>query len=176
LAQKAAIEALRNSSVVIFCVDISKSDWSEDAAVRKRVEPKITVPVATKCDLVPAQFLPDRLVALNETFGTDFLPTSVQTGVGIELLRRIIDGKLTEKFNVPQTGGVALTARHRKAVTETIGQIGESVNELNAGNDEVAAMTLRAAYQALSDIEQPGAVHIDEQILGQIFSRFCIGK
>jgi tRNA modification GTPase len=176
LAQRAAIEALRNSSVVIFCIDISKSDWSEDAAVRKHIEPKILLPVATKCDLIPDQFLPDRLAVLKETFGADFLPTSSQTGIGIDLLRRTIDGKLTEKFGVPLTGGVALTARHRKAVAEAIGQISESMDELSTGNDEVAAMMLRAAYQALSDIEQPGAAHIDEQILGQIFSRFCIGK
>jgi tRNA modification GTPase len=176
LAQQAAIEALRNSSVVIFCVDISKSEWSEDAAVRKHIETKILVPVATKCDLIPDQFLPDRLAASNKTFGTDFLPTSAQTGAGIELLRRTIDGKLTEKFDVPQTGGVALTARHRNAVTEAIGQIAESMDELGAGHDEVAAMMLRAAYKTVSDIEQPAAAHIDEQILGQIFSRFCIGK
>ncbi|MHC4440901.1 MAG: hypothetical protein ACYS3S_26425 [Planctomycetota bacterium] len=47
---------------------------------------------------------------------------------------------------------------------------------MNAGNDEVVVIMLRAAYQAVSDIEQPGTAQIDEQILGQIFSRFCIGK
>jgi tRNA modification GTPase len=183
LAQRAAIEALRNSSVVIFCADISKTEWSVDAAVRKLIEPKIfstgrltVVPVATKCDLIPDQFLPNCLAALNETFGINFLPTSAQTGAGIEILRQTIDGKLTHKYEVPRTSGVALTARHRKAVTEAIGQISESVNELSAGNDEVVVMMLRAAYQAVSDIEQPGASHIDEQILGQIFSRFCVGK
>jgi tRNA modification GTPase len=176
LAQQAAIEALRNSSVVIFCVDISKSEWSEDTAIRKLINPKIFMPIATKCDLIQDQFLLDLLTALNKTFSADFLPTSAQTGVGIELLRQTIDGKLTEKFNVPQTGGVALTARHRKAVTEAIRQITESMDELSAGHDEVAAMMLRSAYQTLSDIEQPGAAHIDEQILRQIFSRFCIGK
>ena len=176
LAQQAAIEALRNSTVVILCADVSKTEWSEDAAIRKLIEPKFLVPVATKCDLIPDHFLPDRLAALNESFSTDFLPTSAQSGAGIELLRQTIDGKLTEKFDVPRAGGVALTARHRKAVTEAIGQIGESVDELNAGNDEIAAMILRAAYQAVSDIEQPAAAHIEEQILGQIFSRFCIGK
>jgi tRNA modification GTPase len=176
LAQQAAIEALRNSSVVIFCTDISKTDWSEDTAIRKLIEPKILVPVATKCDLIPDKFLPEQLATLNEIFGTDFLLASAQTGAGIEMLCQTIDGKLTEKFEVPQTGGVALTARHRKAVTEAIGQISESVDELNAGNDEVAVMMLRATYQAVSEIEQPGASHIDEQILGRIFSRFCIGK
>jgi len=176
LAQQAAIEALRNSSVVIFCADISKSECSEDAAILKLIEPKFLVPVVTKCDLIPEKSLPNRLAGLNEIFNTDFLPTSAQTGAGIELLRQTIDGKLTEKSDVPRAGSVALTARHRKAVTEAIVQIGESIEELNAGNDEVAAMMLRAAYQAVSDIEQPAAAHIDEQILGHIFSRFCIGK
>jgi len=176
LAQQAAIEALRNSNVVIFCADISKTEWSEDAAIRKLIEPKILVPVATKCDSLSEQILPDRLAALNQFFSTDFLPTSAQTGDGIELLRQTIDGKLTEKFEVPRAAPVALTARHRKAVTEAIGQISESVDEFVAGNDEVAAMMLRAAWQAVSDIEQPGAAHIEERILGQIFSRFCIGK
>jgi len=47
---------------------------------------------------------------------------------------------------------------------------------LKAGNDEVAAMMLRTAYNALSDIEQPRRAGVDEQILDRIFSRFCIGK
>ncbi|MBA7643276.1 tRNA modification GTPase MnmE [subsurface metagenome] len=69
--------------------------------------------------------------------------------------------------------GVALTARHRQAVTEAIENVSESINELKAGNDEVTAMMLRAAYQAVSDIERE---HVDEKILENIFSRFCIGK
>ena len=176
LAQQAAIEALRNSNVVIFCADISKNDWNQDAAILNLIEPKFLVPVATKCDLPSEQILFDRLAALNESFSTDFLPTSAQSGSGIELLLQTIDGKLTEKFDVQKTGGVALTARHRKAVTEAIDHISESIYELKTGNDEVAAMMLRAAYQAVSDIEQPATAHINEQILGHIFSRFCIGK
>ncbi len=176
LAQQAAIEALRNSNVVIFCADISKNDWEEDAAILNLIEARNLVPIATKCDLLSKQIPSESLAALSESFGTDLLPTSAQSGSGIELLRQAIDSKLTEKPDVPQTVGIALTARHRNTVTDAIGQISESIDELNAGNDEVAAMMLRAAYQAVSDIEQPGIAHIEEQILGQIFSRFCIGK
>ncbi|MHC4657314.1 MAG: hypothetical protein ACYS91_20185 [Planctomycetota bacterium] len=52
----------------------------------------------------------------------------------------------------------------------------EATNELKGGNDEVAAMMLRAAYRGLCDIEQPATWRADEQILERIFSRFCIGK
>jgi len=176
LAQQAAIEALRNSAVVIFCVDVSKPDWSEDAAVRKLIESKVLVPVATKCDLLGRDIPAGRLGELNGLFGTEFMPVSMVTDAGMELLRETIDGKLTEKFKAPPASMVALTARHRKTVTEAIENIGQSIRELNGGNDEVTAMLLRAAYQAVSDIEGAGGTHIDEQILEQIFGRFCIGK
>lgn len=193
LAQQAATEALRNSTIVLFCVDISKADWSDDAEIRKLIERRVcrahrfvragevwcaghTLHVATKCDLPAERVLAERLAALKELFGVDFLPTSAKTGAGMDLLRGAIDRKLTERFDVPRASAVALTARHKQAVTEAIAHVGEGVDELKAGNDEVAAMMLRAAYQAISDIEQPAAVRIDEQILGQIFNRFCIGK
>ncbi len=176
LAQQAAVEALRNSTVVMFCVDASKTDWSQDAGIRKFIEPKILLPVATKCDLVPQQILAERCAAMNELFGADFLPISAKTGAGMGPLRKAIDGKLTERFDVPRASAVALTARHKQMVTEAMAHVGEAADELKTGNDEVAAMMLRAAYQAVSDIEQPAAARIDEQILGQIFNRFCIGK
>jgi len=185
LAQQAAIEALRNSSVVVFCVDISKPDWSEDTAIRKLTEPEVLIPVAAKSDLLSEKVLAKRLAELNELFAAEFLPISAETGAGIELLRDTIDRKIIElalgsgmrdaRYEIRDTRyGLALTARHRQAVTDAIENVGESINELKAGNDEVTAMMLRAAYQAISDIESAG--RIDDEILERIFSHFCIGK
>jgi tRNA modification GTPase len=176
LAQQAAVEALRNSDVVIFCVDISKTEWSNDAAIRKLIEPKTLLTVATKCDLIREQILSERLAALNKLFDAHFMPLSAPTNMGIESLREIIDSQLTEQSKTPRTSGATLTARHRQAVTETANHISESIDAWKAGNDEIAALLLRAACQSISDIRQPIAAQIDEQILEQIFNRFCIGK
>ena len=207
LAQQAAIEALRNSSVVVFCIDISKTDYSEDIAIRKLIEGPCKagtqpnpgalrlIPVATKSDSLTENMVTSRLAELNELFDAEFIPTSAKTGRGVEQLRDAIDKKIIELALGPaesaessrggsrtaptlfsdtlQAGGLALTARHKQAVTEAIDNISESISELKAGNDEVTAMLLRAAYQAISNIEQET---IDEQILEKIFSRFCIGK
>ena len=176
LTQQAATEALRNTSIVIFCIDVSKTDYSEDVAIRELIEPKILITVATKSDLLTEDMLAVRVGQLNELFNADFLATSTMSGTGIELLREAIDRKLieTRKMSVEhQATSVALTARHRRAVIEAIENVGESIGELDAGNDEVTAMMLRAAYQSLSTIEQET---IDEKILERIFSRFCIGK
>ncbi|MHC4394941.1 MAG: tRNA modification GTPase [Planctomycetota bacterium] len=184
LAQAAAIESLKNSSVVVFCVDISKADWARDVAIRKLIGPEILIAVATKSDLLSEDMLTEKLAELGELFGADFIATSAAAGDGIELLLKTIDNKIIAKTTgsaKPQTQyairdtqyEIALTARHRQAVTEAIENISEAAGELKAGNDDVVAMLLRGAYQAVSNIE---AVHVDEQVLDNIFKRFCIGK
>jgi tRNA U34 5-carboxymethylaminomethyl modifying GTPase MnmE/TrmE len=181
LAQQAAIEALRNSSVVLFCADIAKADRREDTSIRTLVEPRVL-----KSDLLSEEILSNRVGELNELFGTEFLATSAETGRGIELLRKTIDRKILELTVGAVSGGqvpeqissVALTTRHRQAVTEAIENVIEATSELKEGNDEVTSMILRAAYRGLYDIESAtsGPDRADEQILEMIFSRFCIGK
>jgi len=197
LAQQAAIEALRNSSVVVFCVDVSKEDWFEDVAIRLLIKPEVIIAVATKTDLLSKEILANRFVELNKIFtpletqrqksltgfDAEFLPTSIVTGVGMEQLRDSIDGKLIElslgtrsEELSERTSEVALTARHKQAVTDAIENVSEAINELKDGSDEVTAMMLRTAYQSICDIESTTGGHVDEQILERIFSRFCIGK
>jgi tRNA modification GTPase len=181
LGHQAAIEALEKATAVVYCVDISKTDWAEDLAIRKLIKDGARViPIATKSDLLSEDMLAERITELNKLFAAEFLPTSAVTGVGLEQLRDTIDKKLIElvlggsrEGRSEIVSGVTLTTRHRQAVTEAIKNISESGKEIKAGNDEVAAMLMRAAYQSLSDIQQQP---LDEQILEKIFSRFCIGK
>ncbi|MHC4571402.1 MAG: tRNA modification GTPase [Planctomycetota bacterium] len=187
LAQHAANESLRKALAVVFCVDVSKDapvEWGEDIAIRKLIESEVWIAVATKSDLLSEDVLAKRLGQLGELFGVDFIATSAKDGTGVEQLKDVIDERIIElalggtrrdvKYETADARyGLALTARHKQAVTEAIASISESVDEVKAGNDEVAAMMLRAGYQALSNIEQQ---HIDEQILERIFHRFCIGK
>lgn len=186
LAQQRAVESLNHASVVVFCVDISKSEWNEDLAIRGFIKPEIFIPIATKADLVTKNLLKCKITELKALFGAYFLPLSVKSGLGMERLVNIIDEKILEFsfgnrdqeggqnfFESLQVSGPGLTIRHRQAVTEAIDNITESVAEIKAGNDEMAAMMMRTAYQSLSNIAKE---NIDEQILENIFGRFCIGK
>jgi len=169
LAQTAAIEALRNAMVVIFCVDITKSDLDEDLEIRQLVNPGKLIPVATKTDLSSEK----HISKLNSLFGFDFLPISAQTGIGIDNLKSQIAENIITLTSGQNKEGIALTSRHRQAITAATADMETAIDELKAGNDEVAAMMLRTAHNQLSNIEQH---NVDEQILDRIFSRFCIGK
>ena len=58
LAQQAAVEALKNSLLILYCVDLSKADFSEDIAIRKLFETeangKMIINIATKTDTTVA--------------------------------------------------------------------------------------------------------------------------
>jgi len=172
LAQESAIEALRNSAIVIFCVDISKDDWAEDLEIRKLINAKHILPVVTKCDLAENNNIPALLNKLQNMFKNDFLQVCANTNLGIKELLDRIDKQLCSQ-NLKPEGPLALVSRHKKAVTDAIKNISEAIEELNLDNDEVCAMSLRAAYREISQIEQH---NLDDQILNQIFSKFCIGK
>lgn len=186
LAQQAAVESLNGASIVVLCVDVSKADWAEDIVIRKLIKPQILIAVANKCDLLAEDALAKRLAVLGELLGADFLAVSAKTGEGLELLREKIDSEMIEAaiavptgesqsslFSAASESTIGLTSRHKQAVTDAIENITQAITEIKSGSDEVAAMMLRAGHQALSDIEQ---ANVDEQILENIFSRFCIGK
>jgi tRNA modification GTPase len=185
LAQQAAIEALQSCRAVLFCVDLTKPDWSEDIAVRTLIQPKDVICVATKSDLLRADELPEKLHALATAFNAEFLPVSATTSRRLDDLLDSIERSITgemmgtahpassRRHSEDAASSTVLVARHKQAIGEAMENVRQAVEEVARGNEEVAVTMLRAACQAISQIEQH---NIDEQVLDRIFSRFCIGK
>jgi tRNA modification GTPase len=183
LAQRSAMEALHRCSAVIFCVDATKLDTREDIAVRTLIQPKNILHVATKSDLVSAEELLKRTRELTWLFQAEFLPVSSKTGHGLAHLLGAIEKSIvagagghsppSERQTPDSVSSLALTARHKQVVTEAIESVHQAIAQVSRGNEEVAVMMIRAACQAISQIEHQS---IDEQVLDRIFSRFCIGK
>ena len=194
LTQYAAVEALQSCHAVLFCVDLAKPDWSEDIAVRALIEPKDVIHIATKADLLQSDELPGKLHALARAFHAEFLPVSAKMSRGLDSLLDAIETSIlgepvgtahatspdsgvpclrSRKHADEAAGGAVLIARHKQAIVEAMESVREAIEEVTRGNDEVAVTMIRAACQALCQIEQQP---LDEQVLDRIFSRFCIGK
>ena len=128
-----------------------------------RVERALDLRVLTKIDLLKGEVRADKNV----------YPTSIvsaKTGEGIEELKVRLD----ELAFGPRGGGVglALTARLGRALGEAIEALGRAHTGIEAGA-EVVAMELREALDALGGVL--GRMSPDD-LLGRIFSQFCIGK
>jgi tRNA modification GTPase len=99
------------------------------------------------------------------------LAVSAKSGAGLELLL----ARLTTMISTRMMGAeeaVVLRARHVAAVEKTIRFLNDAIRAEKMGL-EVMAEALREASRSLASLT--GRVDV-EDVLGQIFSEFCIGK
>ncbi len=125
----------------------------------------ITV-VRNKADITGEQ------IGLTQMKGHSLIRLSARTGEGVDLLRTHL--KQSMGFTSNTEGGFLARRRHLQAL-ETAAQhlINGHQQLVNVQAGELLAEELRLAQQALSEIT--GAFGSDD-LLGQIFSSFCIGK
>jgi tRNA modification GTPase len=178
LAQCAALESISHSHLTLFCVDLSKTDWTDDRKAYDLLPHVNILLIGTKYDaLSPSEgaVSPSRLTSC---FGQQVLPISVVSAHNIEMLRSKLDDLLAQStqahsINLDAPSNTSLlTERHKHDIQDVLSHLDNAMSSANNGQDEIVAMSLRAACQGLGEMEQP----LDEQILDHVFSRFCVGK
>ena len=152
------------ADVVLQLVDARAGVAAEDLAIARRLPADIEhLLVCNKCDLagLPAE--------RRSEGGRVSLTLSAKTGIGIDLLR----DELLRVAGWAGHGEDAILARgrHLEALAQAEEHLGRAAAELP--RLEFCAEELRLAQEALAAIT--GKFTADE-LLGEIFSRFCIGK
>ncbi len=106
--------------------------------------------------------------------GREAVRLSCSSGAGLEQLRTAIRAALDLGEADWGEHAVAINARHRDCLRRADASLAAAADLLAAGSaPELAAMELREAMEALGEI----AGKVDaEEVLGAIFSSFCIGK
>jgi tRNA modification GTPase len=167
-AQVALHQRLSRADLALLCFDSSQP--LSTAAIKDRLEWLCEWKVPAICVGTKA----DRSCDSGKPLGLDVMVSS-QQGVGLDTLRQRIAAKLAAHQREYQSDAMHFTAmrslRSLKQAHRTLEQA-ISLAEIGAGEELVAA-ELRMALDDLSSII--GEVHSDD-ILGEIFSRFCIGK
>ncbi|ACQ68587.1 tRNA uridine-5-carboxymethylaminomethyl(34) synthesis GTPase MnmE [Candidatus Williamhamiltonella defendens] len=158
---------------ILFIVDGSTSSektiyplWPEWEARLSRSRLPITL-IRNKSDITGED------VALTETEEGTFISLSARTGEGIDLLREHL--QQTMGFSGNMEGGFLARRRHLEALENAAQYLLSARQKWSSGNflSELLAEELRLAQQVLSEIT--GQVSSND-LLGIIFSSFCIGK
>lgn len=104
--------------------------------------------------------------------GSEDLSVSGKTGYGIDRLLERIAAILSERI---VGTGLIIRERHRVAIRSALSGLDRAADRVRTGigSDDLAAEDVLAAIRALDSII--GRIDV-EQVLGEIFASFCIGK
>jgi tRNA modification GTPase len=153
---------------VLFVIDAAE-DPGAGAFREERAQLPADVPVTlvfNKCDLAPGLPLADTVA------GPPRLHISALTGEGITELRAHLEGCVG--FQTVEGGAISARLRHLESLARARAHTEEAARQLTERRaGELVAEELRAAQLALGEIT--GEVTSDD-LLGRIFSSFCIGK
>ncbi len=193
LAQAVLTQTLANSDVWLICIEATQFDGDPATALqpfhrlREQHAPSaLPIVVCTQSDRLPADRLRGlqqaavegkwRICFTNGEFArTELVITSATTGVGIQQLKTVIRTVISGNCATDSTAFLHQTsARCGQCVLIAAEALSAAEDAARTcAGEEIVASELRLALDELGAII--GEVHT-EDILGEIFSRFCIGK
>jgi tRNA modification GTPase len=168
LAKKKGLEA----ELIIVVIDASNELDKDDIEVLERIGGKKAVIALNKSDIEPKITENDLIPYIHKD---KIVKTSAKLGTGIEELKDNIRELLTKEASRSEGNEIVLTElRHKLALERSTESLKSFLNAMRKGESpEFLALDLRVTLDSLGEIT--GEV-TTEDILGRIFSKFCIGK
>ncbi|NKI74653.1 tRNA uridine-5-carboxymethylaminomethyl(34) synthesis GTPase MnmE [Dickeya sp. CFBP 2040] len=166
-----AWQEIEQADRVLFMVDGTTTDAVEPAAIW----PEFMARLPSR---LPITVVRNKADVTGEPLGMDDVGTyslirlSARTGDGVDLLREHL--KQSMGFTSNTEGGFLARRRHLQALEQAAQHLQQGYEQLvGAYAGELLAEELRLAQQALSEIT---GEFTSDDLLGRIFSSFCIGK
>ncbi len=166
-----SLRAMADADAILLVVDLGRPPSTEDEDLRQRLRGLSCIVAMNKCDLAArwsdaekAGFAPD----------WPRLEVSAKTGEHLDALRRDILAHILGDSEAQRDGILITNLRHCRCLEDANQHLARAASALRTGlSEEFVLVDLHHALQRLGAITGETSV---EGLLGEIFSRFCIGK
>jgi len=156
--------AIEKADLVILLIDATRGEDAADREILAQLPAGLPcIKVMNKIDLQP------RLPEVDRTSGTKIVWLSARTGAGVDLLRHA----LLEVVGWQSHGEGLFMARERHVQALRQADTHLEHADRHQGQHDLFAEDLRQAQKAMEAIT---GEYSSDDLLGEIFSRFCIGK
>ncbi len=164
-------EAFNNADLIIFMADRSRVLDEEDFSILSHIGEKKAIVILNKTDLPKA---------FDETEIEKLLPkayiieASVANGEGIEELENVVEN-LVYGDEVKQSDSMMVTnVRHKNLLEEADSSLADAIEMAKACQPlELLEIDASRAYECLGAIIGEA---VEEDIINEVFARFCLGK
>ena len=169
---KKSLEMIAKSELLFAIFDISRPFDDEDRliidAIKESNAPKVAL--LNKSDLAPS-------FNENELIGFDrIIKISAKEGEGdaISTLAELVNQMFTDEKIVVGQDAIISSARQHAALTRCIDHIDAAIESLELGfAQDAASSDIERALGAISELDGRA---VSEEIVADIFSKFCVGK
>lgn len=164
-------EIAQNADLIIAIFDSSKELSKEDKEILKLIEGKKCIIILNKIDL-------NKVISPNneefKKFRDSIIEISALNNIGIDQLFDKIT-KLFELSEINVDNDLVITnLRHKNLITQAI----ESIDKTKSTIQENMPLDIIAVYikEILENLGSITGEYVTEEIIGEIFSKFCLGK
>ena len=174
IVEKIGVEKARQmaekADLILYVVDSSKPLDKNDEEIMELLQGRKSIIIYNKTDLTPVV----SSEALEEKTGKQVIPVSVVEETGIEKLETAIK-EMFFRGEISFNDEVYITnARHKTALEEAEKSLNMVMESIEAGMPEdFFSIDLMGAYESLGKIMGES---LGEDLVNEIFSKFCVGK
>lgn len=167
---KKAYDTMENADLILYVVDASRKLDENDIAIMEKIKDLKVIVLLNKTDLDPVVDADE----IHKYLSQDILPFSAKNGQGLDYLEKMI----TNMFftgQIMDSNEVFLTnARHIAALSDANESLKHVVESISMDMPEdFLSIDLMDAYESLGIIIGES---VEEDLVNEIFAKFCTGK
>jgi len=163
-------KALREADLVIAIFDVSKELLEEDFEILNYIKDINSIILLNKTDLGISNIRKEDL----KQYSPNILEISIKNNEGIEELYE----KMAQVFNIKEINtentSIITNIRHKEAIKKAK----ENIIKAKEVIDSMMPIDITAIYfkQAIEEINKITGENVTDDIINEIFSKFCLGK
>ena len=168
---KKALDIAKDAELVLVILDNSKDLTEEDKEILKLAESKNSIILLNKVDLKENNL--ENSEELNK-LNKKIIKISAKNGNGIEELYNEIENMFQIKNLETDREIIITNIRHKNQIEYAINNIDEAMNAVkNNLPIDIISISIK---QTLEDLGKITGENVSEDIINEIFSKFCLGK
>ena len=163
-------KALSEADLVVAIFDITKEISEEDLEILESIKERNSIILLNKKDLNMSKLEKEQL----KEYSNNILDVSVKENAGLDELY----DKMAQIFNVgeidTENTSIITNIRHKQAIKNAKENIEKALYVINSG----IPIDITAIYfkQAVEEINKITGENVTDDIINEIFSKFCLGK
>ena len=163
-------KALREADLIVAIFDVSKELSDEDIEILNSVKGKNSIILLNKKDLNILKLDRNNL----KNYSENILEVSIKENEGIEeIYNKMVEIFAFKDIEVENTS-IITNIRHKQAIKNAKENINKAIKII----EDMMPVDITAIYfkQAIEEINKITGENVTEDIINEIFSKFCLGK